>query len=402
MFQRATQLVTPGAGAHPGGAEQDPHAWPDPGPPGAGGRHPDAVDRSTSEAAGTAAPPGRGAPPRPGRGDAPAAGDAARDGRPARGGRAGRRRPRRHQRPPATRRAATRRRTGPQPGQPARARRAPGSVERDVPNGLRVAAAWSWRAIVVLARCTWCCAPPGTSTVVVVPVIVALLLAALLQPGAAALRRRGLAVRRWPASAMLVVGLGVVAGIITLVVEEFAAGYDDLAARVDEGLGQIQDLATRTFPVTDGQISDAIDSIGKAVVDNQGILTSGALTTAATVGEVLTGLLLTLFTLFFFLKDGRQVWLWVIGLAPVNSQAYVDEAAQRSWRTLISYVRATVGVAVFDAVFIGVGLLFLGTPLVVPLAAWSSSAPSSRSSGRSWPAPCPCWSPWWRSVRCGR
>ena len=246
--------------------------------------------------------------------------------------------------------------------------RAPRNVERDVPNGLRVAAAWSWRAIVVLAALYLVLRAAGYVAVVVVPVIVALLLAALLQPGAVALRRRG-----WrpalAASTMLVVGLGVVAGIITLVVEEFAAGYDDLAARVDQGLGQIQDWATRTFPVTDGQISDAIDSIGKAVVDNQGVLTSGALTTAATVGEVLTGLLLTLFTLFFFLKDGRQVWLWVIGLTPVNSQAYVDEAARRSWRTLISYVRATVGVAIFDAVFIGVGLLFLGTPLVVPLAA---------------------------------
>jgi predicted PurR-regulated permease PerM len=84
---------------------------------------------------------------------------------------------------------------------------------------------------------------------------------------------------------------------------------------------------------------------------------------------VFTGLLLTLFTLFFFLMDGRHIWLWVIGLTPVNSQAYLDEAARRSWRTLISYVRATVGVAAFDAVFIGIGLLCLGTPLVIPLAA---------------------------------
>jgi predicted PurR-regulated permease PerM len=246
--------------------------------------------------------------------------------------------------------------------------RAPGNAERDVPNGLRVAAAWSWRAIVVLAALYLLLRAAGYIAVVVVPVIVALLLAALLQPGAAWLCRRG-----WPASlsaaTMLVGGLGVVAGIVTLVVEEFAAGYDDLASQVDEGISQVQNWITSTFPVTDGQISDVIDSTSKAIVDNRDTLTSGALTTAATVGEVLTGLLLTLFTLFFFLMDGRQVWLWIVGLTPTNSQAYVDEAARRSWRTLISYVRATVGVAVFDAVFIGVGLLFLGTPLVVPLAA---------------------------------
>ena len=244
----------------------------------------------------------------------------------------------------------------------------PHPVDQDVPTGLRIAAAWSWRAIVVLAALYLVLRAAGYVAVVVVPVFVALLLAALLQPGAAALRRRG-----WPtvlaALTMLVVGLGVVAGIVTLVVEEFVAGYDDLASQVDEGLKRIESFITGTFPVTDTQISDAIESANRAIMDNRDVLTSGALTTAGTVGEVLTGTLLTLFTLFFFLMDGRHIWLWVVGLAPANSQPYVDEAARRSWRTLISYVRATVAVAAFDAVVIGVGMLFLGTPLVVPLAA---------------------------------
>ena len=51
------------------------------------------------------------------------------------------------------------------------------------------------------------------------------------------------------------------------------------------------------------------------------------------------------------------------------ARAYLDEAARRSWRTLISYVRATVAVALVDAVGIGVGLAVLGVPLVIPLAA---------------------------------
>jgi predicted PurR-regulated permease PerM len=244
----------------------------------------------------------------------------------------------------------------------------PVAADQAVPNGLRVAAAWSWRAIVVLVALYLLLRATAYLTVVIVPVFVALLLAALLQPGAAALRRRG-----WPSTlaavTMLVVGLGVVAGIITLVIEQFSAGYTELAAQVDQALNQIQDFAVRTFPISQRQISDAITSAQQAIVDNREVLTSGALTTAATVGEVLTGTLLTLFTLFFLLKDGRQVWLWVVGLTPINSQAYLDEAARRSWRTLISYVRATVIVAAFDAVLIGIALLFLGTPLVVPLAA---------------------------------
>ena len=242
------------------------------------------------------------------------------------------------------------------------------SADTDVPYGLRTAAAWSWRFIVVLVGLYVLLYAAAYIAVVVVPVIVALLLAALLQPGAAGLVRRG-----WPRSlaafAMLLVGLAVVSGIITLVIERFNAGFSDLADQVSTGIGQVQSFVVRTFPITRGQLDDAVSQFQKTLVDNQGSLASGALTTAATVGEVITGILLALFTLFFFLKDGRSIWLWVVGLFPVVSRAYLDEAARRSWRTLISYVRATVAVALVDAVGIGIGLAVLGVPLVIPLAA---------------------------------
>jgi predicted PurR-regulated permease PerM len=242
------------------------------------------------------------------------------------------------------------------------------SAEADVPYGLRTAAAWSWRLIVVLVGLYVLLYAAAYVAVVIVPVIVALLLAALLQPGAASLVRQG-----WPRSlaafAMLVVGLGVVAGIITLVVERFSAGFSDLATQVSEGIGQVQSFVVRTFPITRNQLEDAVAQVQETLVDNQDTLASGALTTAATVGEVLTGIVLALFTLFFFLKDGRSIWLWMIGLLPRDSRAYLDEAARRSWRTLISYVRATAAVALVDAIGIGIGLAVLGVPLVIPLAA---------------------------------
>jgi predicted PurR-regulated permease PerM len=243
-----------------------------------------------------------------------------------------------------------------------------GSPDTGVPMGLRTAAAWSWRVIVVLAGLYLLLRAMATIAVVVVPVIVALLLAALLQPGAAGLVKRG-----WPRSlaalAMLIVGLGVVAGIITLVVERFTAGFSDLAEQVSQGIGQVQAFIVRTFPITRNQLEQAVAQVQDTLVSNQESIATGALTTAATVGEVFTGIVLALFTLFFFLKDGRSIWLWVIGLFPRDSRAYVDEAARRAWRTLISYVRATVVVALVDAIGIGTGLAILGVPLVIPLAA---------------------------------
>ncbi|CAA9217095.1 MAG: FIG01121868: Possible membrane protein, Rv0205, partial [uncultured Blastococcus sp.] len=259
----------------------------------------------------------------------------------------------------------------PEGATPRRARPAPphrAAAEDDVPFGLRTAAAWSWRIIVVLAGFYVLLYAAAYLAVVIVPVIVALLLAALLQPGAAGLAKRG-----WPPSlaafTMLVVGLGIVSGIITLVVQQVSAGFGDLAEQVSEGIGQVQTFVVRTFPITRGQLEDAVAQFQDTLVDNQDSIASGALTTAATVGEVFAGIVLALFTLFFFLKDGRSIWLWLVGLFPAASRAYLDEAARRSWRTLISYVRATVAVALVDAVGIGIGLAILGVPLVIPLSA---------------------------------
>ncbi|MDQ1660844.1 MAG: hypothetical protein QOJ68_824 [Blastococcus sp.] len=241
-------------------------------------------------------------------------------------------------------------------------------VQTVVPVGLQLAAAWSWRVLVVLAALFALVWAASYVAVVVVPVLVALLLAALLQPGAAALVHR-----RWPrslaAAAMLIVGLGVFAGIITLVVEQISAGFADLAAQVSQGIGRLRSFIVATFPITHGQLDAAVTHFQQTLVDNRGNLATGVLSTALTVGEVVTGLLLTLFTLFFFLKDGRSIWLWLVGLLPGDARAYVDEAARRAWRTLVSYVRATAAVALIDAIGIGLGLALLGVPLVIPLAA---------------------------------
>ncbi len=246
--------------------------------------------------------------------------------------------------------------------------RRPGAPEDEVPRGLRVAAAWSWRLIVVLAGLYVLLYAAAYVAVVVIPVMVALLLAALLQPGATALIRHG-----WPRSlaalTMLLVGLTVVAGIITLVVQQVTAGFTDLADQVNQGLTQIRDFVVDTLPVSQRQIDEGLTAFQDFVAGNQQELASGALDTVGTVGEVFTGIVLALFTLFFFLKDGRSIWLWLVGLFPRDARAYVDEAARRSWRTLISYVRATVAVALVDAVGIGTGLAILGVPLVIPLAA---------------------------------
>ena len=105
-------------------------------------------------------------------------------------------------------------------------------------------------------------------------------------------------------------------------------------------------------------------------MDNREAVTSSAVTTAASVGRVVTGLVLVMFILFFFLRDGRKIWTWIVGLAPRRARVKVHDAADRAWWTLAGYVRATVLVAFVDAIGIGLGLVILGVPLALPLTAF--------------------------------
>ena len=47
-------------------------------------------------------------------------------------------------------------------------------------------------------------------------------------------------------------------------------------------------------------------------------MTSGALSTAATITEIVTAALLMLFTLIFFLYGGRNIWSYVTKIVPAT------------------------------------------------------------------------------------
>ncbi|MEH1098285.1 AI-2E family transporter [Micromonospora sp. CPCC 205561] len=245
----------------------------------------------------------------------------------------------------------------------------PPTVDDGLPRGVRTAGAWAWRIILFIAAAYLLVRLVGLLRVVVIPVAVALLLAALFEPMAAALRRRGMN-RTLAAVLVLVTGLTVVFGALTLIVRTFISQLDDLGTQVGEGVDQIQTwLAQGPLKLSQTQLDDAVDRLQASVTDNQAALTSGALSTAATIGEVAAGFFLVLFTLFFYLRDGGQIWAFLCRLLPRAARIPTARAGHYSWHTLVSYVRATVLVALVDAVGIGIGLAVLGIPLALPLAA---------------------------------
>jgi putative heme transporter len=237
-----------------------------------------------------------------------------------------------------------------------------------VPPAVRATAAWAWRIVAIALAFYVFLIVLSRLQVVIVPLAVALLLSALLQPLAAVLAKRGVPPALATAITLLsgIIGLGL---LIWLVVDQFISGFGDLTTQVNGGVDKVQDwLINGPLGLSQTQINDYVDNARTSISANRSKLTSGALGAAGTVGEVLTGALLTLFATIFFIKDGRKVWTWVVRLFPTGSQERVAGAGERAWRTLISYVHATVAVALVDAIGIGIGAAVLKVPLALPLA----------------------------------
>lgn len=238
-----------------------------------------------------------------------------------------------------------------------------------VPRALRISAALGWRVLVLVAALYVIGRAAGYLAAMIVPVAIALLLAALLVPAVHYLVRRK--VPRGVATALVLVsGLLVLGGVLTFVVITFVNGVPDLVVQLSNSVDAVSAwLTAGPLHLSELQLREMTDRLLATLRENQAGITSGALTTAATVGETLTQMLLVLFTLIFFLYDGGRIWGFVIRVAPTGVRTRVDVAGRRGLAALVSYVRATAAVAVVDAVGIGIGLAVLGVPLAVPLAA---------------------------------
>lgn len=233
---------------------------------------------------------------------------------------------------------------------------------------VRKTAAWSWRLLVILAAIVALLWLIERLKVIVVPVALAVILTALLLPAVDWLDRRG-APRGGAVALVLLSGFAIFGGIMSFVVSQFISGLPSLTEQVTRSI----DNATRWLIAGPAHLSrEQIDKAGDAVVrglrDNQEKLTSGALSTAATLTEIVTGALLTLFTLIFLLYGGRGIYDYLTRIVPSRTRDRVRAAGRAGFGSLIGYVRATFLVALVDAVGIGTGLAIMGVPLALPLA----------------------------------
>jgi putative heme transporter len=161
----------------------------------------------------------------------------------------------------------------------------------------------------------------------------------------------------------------VLGGVLTFVVSQFIVGAPDLVEQVSRSIDSTRKwLVQGPAHLRNEQIDSAGNAAIQALHNNQAKLTSGALSTAATVTELVTAAVLVLFTLIFFLYGGRNIWQYVMKIFPAGVRDRVHEAGIAGYGSLIGYVRATFLVALTDAAGVGTGLAIMGVPLALPLA----------------------------------
>ena len=243
--------------------------------------------------------------------------------------------------------------------------------DQAVPRGLQTAASWAWRVILVAGLLYGLLRLSQYLSEVVIPLAIAVLLAAMLSPVANRLKAWG--VPRAAATAITVLGgLALIAGALTLIITQIASQSSTLSTNVISGFNSLASYLQNgplqlnpTYFSTD----EWVTRIQNFLRDSQSTITTYAGEITAQVGHFFAGFFITLFSLFYFLYDGRGIFTFLLKFFPKTARARVDDAAHKGWISLSHYVRATILVALADAVGVFLFAFFLGVPLAPALAA---------------------------------
>lgn len=204
--------------------------------------------------------------------------------------------------------------------------------------------------------------------IVVIPVVAALFVTAILSVPFRWLRARG-APPTLAALGAIVGFLIALAAAVGLVVPSVVREFASLETGVRQGLGQVGAwLAQGPLGFSQQEIDRVVDrSLSGLGLGGTGGLVQGLLTGAVVAAEVLAGAVLAVVLAFFFVRDGPSMSRWVVDCLPGAMRETAWLRAHAAWSTLRDYVGGIAVVAVADTLGIGLALLLIGVPLVVPL-----------------------------------
>ncbi|HEY3737063.1 MAG TPA: AI-2E family transporter [Jatrophihabitans sp.] len=253
---------------------------------------------------------------------------------------------------------------------------APGLVEapptRDAGDtvtwAVRVGAAWAWRLLLLAALVYVLARIAHKLELVAVSFVLALFFAAVLHPLAHQIARVLPKPRSIAPALALIIGLAILGGIGWFVVWQISRHSDQLSQQLSDVVDNTRNwLKTGPLHIDSSDLDNIAKKITDAIQQHQSQLISGAVATVQAVVEGLGALLLILLSTFFLLRDGEQVWKFVLNFVPKSRHAHVDHAGRAGWGTLGGYMRGQLIIALFHGVSVTVILLILQVPLAAAL-----------------------------------
>ena len=225
--------------------------------------------------------------------------------------------------------------------------------------------AYSWAFVGLVLAAAAVAMALGVLTVVWVPLLLALFPAALLAPVNHRLRRLGLP-RSLAALLTLLAFLGALALVVSVLVPVVASELPELSKSLRDGITDLRRFAERSgMDVSPARVEQLIGQARQGALSG---LRGSAAEIVTAVAEGVTGFLLMLLALFFYLKDGDRIGRGLRDLFPERARDDVEAIGDQTWWTLGAYFRGQLFIALVDAIFIGVGIALLGVPLALPLA----------------------------------
>ncbi len=240
----------------------------------------------------------------------------------------------------------------------------------DIPAGVRVAAGWSWRLLLIGAFVVGIAWLLSYFSAVSIPIAVAILLTALLHP----LLRRFADWGWHPAVSAVVALLGslaVIVGIFWWVGSQVANEWPFLVEQSLQGVQELLSwLATGPLQTDASQLQGYLDQLREWLVNSRAQIAAYAATIGTQIGQFFAGVATVLMATFFFSFQGRSIWRGSVDvLLPSAYREPTDRAALRGWTSLASYMRAAVAVAAVDAAGVSLVALALQLPMVAALFA---------------------------------
>lgn len=235
-------------------------------------------------------------------------------------------------------------------------------------DGVKWTASWALRIAVILLSLWVLMKALAPLWIAILPILLGLVIATVLWPPVRWLRSKGVP-PALAAALSLLLGFLIIFTTGAMIGRSVASQAPELASQASAGVTRVQDwLEGPPLNIRPQDIDSGVQAVTGKLTESGSQIASGVLGGVSSTVSVLVSLVLALILAFFMVKDGPKFLPWTRRVCGESAGGHLTELLSRMWKTLGGFIRAQALVSLVDAVFIGLGLFFLGIPLWLPLA----------------------------------